>query len=58
MDHELRHLQVSAERMTILYAPPLGSDILGEIRGYEKASADVAVKFHPIYKKKKPSVLL
>ncbi|PON81036.1 hypothetical protein TorRG33x02_231540 [Trema orientale] len=43
-----RHLQVSAERMTILYAPPLGSDILGEIRRYEKASADVVVKFHPI----------
>ncbi|PON52233.1 LRR-domain containing protein [Parasponia andersonii] len=36
------------KRMNILCAPPLGSDVIGEIRGHKKASANVVVKFHPI----------
>ncbi|PON81053.1 F-box domain containing protein [Trema orientale] len=36
------------QRMTILYAPPLGSDVVGEIRGHEKASKAAVVKFHPM----------
>lgn len=36
------------QKMTILYAPPLESDVIGEIRGHEKASADVTVEFQPI----------
>ncbi|PON81043.1 F-box domain containing protein [Trema orientale] len=34
--------------MTILYAPPLESDVIGGIRRHEKASYEAVVKFHPI----------
>ncbi|PON86881.1 F-box domain containing protein [Trema orientale] len=36
------------QMITILYASPLGSDVVGEIRGHERASADVVVNFHPM----------
>lgn len=36
------------QKMTILYAPPLGSNVIGEIRGHENASDAALLKFHPI----------
>ena len=36
------------EKITILHAPPLGLDVIREISGYEKASAEVEVKIHQI----------
>ncbi|PON52244.1 LRR-domain containing protein [Parasponia andersonii] len=47
----IKYLLKNAEylqRMTILYAPPLGSDVVGEIRGHEKASKAAVVEFHPM----------
>ncbi|PON52237.1 FBD domain containing protein [Parasponia andersonii] len=47
----IKYLLKNAEylqRMTILYAPPLGADVVKEIRGHEKASKAAVVKFHPV----------
>ena len=36
------------QKMIVLYAPPLDLDVIGEIRGHEKASAEVVVEHQPI----------
>lgn len=36
------------QRLTVLYAPPLPSDVGKEITGYEKASSVAELKFRPI----------